>query len=626
MPGPKPFSENLKRVNWPRDLKVNIKPYAGRTDPEEWLFLYETSIRAFGGDELVMANYLPVALGSTANQWLMRQPDGSIHNWPQLRQMMIDNFKPMCQQPGTKYSLAQIREYPNEPLHEYARRFAEVLTTVADITQREAAEIFNKGLNQPHNEKCKVELIQTQPQTMAEVLVVVKKWILVDDALHQSKDAGPSRSGYRRDDDDRDQGRGDRGSSRDSYRGSRRDNYRPGGGRDDQYQNRKRDRQDDNQCYRGNRVDNVKSSDKPYDEEYDRILNQDCPRHSNKGHTFKECWGFANIFTKSAAKRSRDGGQQRGGGASKNRPRNSNDREVKVEKKDDDRMSDNDKLPEFKELERHVGAIFGGKVALETARDRKLLRRAIVAYSKAKPEAVADVKCPPWSEQPISFSRADIWAYGEDTGRFPLVLDPVIQNLRFEKVLIDSGSALNILFLQSFKELGLKEEDLEPYDAPFWGVMPGKPSMPLGRINLRVQFGTPQHFRTDYISFIVADFEGVYHAIIGRLGIAKFMAVPHYGYMVLKMPTEKGILSLRSNVLMVQTCETTAYATADLADIKARMQDLVLEAKNFPPADLEIPLQKAQRSSVKSKEYKKIQLVQGDKDKTALIGTNLSAK
>jgi hypothetical protein len=60
-----------------------------------------------------------------------------------------------------------------------------------------------------------------------------------------------------------------------------------------------------------------------------------------------------------------------------------------------------------------------------------------------------------------------MWAKLPNTGRFPLVLDPVIGTVRFEKVIIDGGSALNILFLQAFRELGLGEDALEPYDSPF---------------------------------------------------------------------------------------------------------------------------------------------------------------
>jgi hypothetical protein len=42
------------------------------------------------------------------------------------------------------------------------------------------------------------------------------------------------------------------------------------------------------------------------------------------------------------------------------------------------------------------------------------------------------------------------------TRPFPLVLDPIIKNVRFEKVLIDCGSALDILFYNALIELGLK--------------------------------------------------------------------------------------------------------------------------------------------------------------------------
>jgi hypothetical protein len=60
----------------------------------------------------------------------------------------------------------------------------------------------------------------------------------------------------------------------------------------------------------------------------------------------------------------------------------------------------------------------------------------------------------------------------------------------------------------------------------------------LGQITLPVQFGTADHFRIDYVNFITADFEGTYHTILGRLALGKFMAVPHYVYLLLKMLTE----------------------------------------------------------------------------------------
>jgi hypothetical protein len=139
------------------------------------------------------------------------------------------------------------------------------------------------------------------------------------------------------------------------------------------------------------------------------------------------------------------------------------------------------------------------------------------------------------------FSRANQRANVPKLGHFPLILDPIISNVWFKKVLLDGGSTLDILFCNALTELDIKPKDLEPYDAPFWGVLPSQTSQPLGQITLVVQFGIADHFCIDYVNFIVADFEGTYHTILGRPALAKFMEIPRYVYLLLKMPTEKGI-------------------------------------------------------------------------------------
>ena len=50
---------------------------------------------------------------------------------------------------------------------------------------------------------------------------------------------------------------------------------------------------------------------------------------------------------------------------------------------------------------------------------------------------------------------------------FPLILDATIKKVLFRKVLIDGGSALNLLFIGALKELGLGIEDLTPSDSSF---------------------------------------------------------------------------------------------------------------------------------------------------------------
>jgi hypothetical protein len=45
----------------------------------------------------------------------------------------------------------------------------------------------------------------------------------------------------------------------------------------------------------------------------------------------------------------------------------------------------------------------------------------------------------------------------------------------------------------------------------------------------------------------VVDFPSVYHALLGRACFAKFMAIPNYTYLKLKMPGPKGIITVKGN-------------------------------------------------------------------------------
>ncbi|XP_066342137.1 uncharacterized protein [Miscanthus floridulus] len=135
-------------------------------------------------------------------------------------------------------------------------------------------------------------------------------------------------------------------------------------------------------------------------------------------------------------------------------------------------------------------------------------------------------------------------------------------------MLVDGeGSALNLLFVGALKEQGLGLSDLTPSDSSFWGVVPGRASKPLGEITLLVQFDTASNYRVEHINFYVADFNTAYHAILGRPALAKFMAIPHYMYLVLKMPSPAGVLALRANLSIAYTCEIESLALTEATDL-----------------------------------------------------------
>jgi hypothetical protein len=168
-----------------------------------------------------------------------------------------------------------------------------------------------------------------------------------------------------------------------------------------------------------------------------------------------------------------------------------------------------------------------------------------------------------WSEIPILFSRDDQWTSFSELGKFPLILEPVVAEVKLTRVLIDGGTSLNLIFTSTLRKMGLDLTDmLIPSKSPFYGIVPGNAAHPLSMVVLPITFGTRENYRTEFIKFEVANFESSYHAILGRPALAKFMAMPHNVYLLLKMPGRSGVLTLRGDLKKLYDCNQEAIQYA----------------------------------------------------------------
>jgi hypothetical protein len=216
---------------------------------------------------------------------------------------------------------------------------------------------------------------------------------------------------------------------------------------------------------------------------------------------------------------------------------------------EDDDQGDQVHNAKFQDASKTVNVIFGGDGDFGSGREQKLLLREIMSLEPAAPRPLC------WSEVPISFSHDDQWTSFSKPGKFPLVLDPVVAEVRLTKVLIDSGSGLNLIFTSTLRKMGLDFKDmLVPSKSPFYDIVPGNAAHPLGMVVLPVTFSTRENFRTEFIKFEVANFESSYHAILGRPALTKFIAVLHYVYLLLKMPGQSGVLNLQGDLKKSYDC------------------------------------------------------------------------
>jgi hypothetical protein len=107
--------------------------------------------------------------------------------------------------------------------------------------------------------------------------------------------------------------------------------------------------------------------------------------------------------------------------------------------------------------------------------------------------------------------------------------------------------------------MGLPRLALRPSRAPFHSIVPRVAVTPISQITLPVTFGSQENFHTENLQFEVADFEMAYNVFLGRPGLTKFMVVPHYAYLLLKMPELHGVISIRGDVKRACDYDTESY-------------------------------------------------------------------
>jgi hypothetical protein len=164
------------------------------------------------------------------------------------------------------------------------------------------------------------------------------------------------------------------------------------------------------------------------------------------------------------------------------------------------------------------------------------------------------------------------------------------------KVLMDGGSSLNIIYAETLGLLRIDLSSVRAGAAHFHGIIPGKRVQPLGQLDLPVCFGTPSNFRRETLTFEVVGFRGTYHAVLGRPCYAKFMAVPIYTYLKLKMSGPNGVITVcptyrhtyECDVECVEYAEALAESEALIADLESLSKeapDVKHHAGNFEPAE-----------------------------------------
>lgn len=73
--------------------------------------------------------------------------------------------------------LETIRQYDNESLFTYMKRFQEAVSKISNLDEREALSIFQRNLDPEHNKGYVVELINKEPQSLTARYAMAVRFI-----------------------------------------------------------------------------------------------------------------------------------------------------------------------------------------------------------------------------------------------------------------------------------------------------------------------------------------------------------------------------------------------------------------------------------------------------------------
>ena len=122
-----------------------------------------------------------------------------------------------------------------------------------------------------------------------------------------------------------------------------------------------------------------------------------------------------------------------------------------------------------------------------------------------------------------------------------------------KRVMVDQGSAAEIMYPDLFKGLNLRTEDLTPYNSPLVSFE-GKVIIPNGQIRLPVQADA----ETVEVDFIVVDAYSPYTAIVARPWLHTLGAVSSTLHQKIKYPSGGKVEEILGDQTMAQQCMIVA--------------------------------------------------------------------
>uniref|UniRef100_A0A2N9ETC4 Uncharacterized protein n=1 Tax=Fagus sylvatica TaxID=28930 RepID=A0A2N9ETC4_FAGSY len=518
-----PFSKEIESARLPRNFSApTYVMYDGKADPVGHISHYRQSMAIHLGNNALMCRMFPSSLGPMSLRWFNRLPHSSIFSWNELAEAFVSRFITNSRKPKEFASLMSMRMKDSESLKNYSARYWEVYNEVDGGTEDMAMKTFKEGLH-PESE-LRHSLSKRSARNMRDLMSRIEQYVRVEEDRART------------------------GALSAQNRPQRRPNNTE----------QKRAEIPPRNPTRFPRPKEAVGVYTVFNQPIYRIMgdiknepffmwpaplggdptkrdpNKYCSYHREKGHMTEKCFTLKkhlDDLAKAGHLRCYiSDGQRQHYHEGPTIVHNTKPAARIIETIHTSRSNGHsyDRLKSDLKKAQHLREVFQ-------------IHEGSVMSKKPRMDY-------PENEQQIFFSDEDLRDV-QTPHDDPLVIKLRIGDSDVKRVLVDQGSCSEIMYPDLFHGLGLKQTDLQPYDAPLVGFS-GESIRPMGRITLNVHTG-PISLETE---FVVIDVPSPYTAIMGRRWLHRLKAVPSSFHQKLRFPTDFGIMEIKGDQVASKQC------------------------------------------------------------------------
>ncbi|XP_074559159.1 uncharacterized protein LOC141815103 [Curcuma longa] len=546
-----PFAPWILEEELPRHFRApQLADYTGATDPEDHLGKFENAATLHQYTDAIKCRVFLTTLAGAAVRWFNHLPPASICSFDDFRSSFLRQFATSRAYRKTVMDLFSVKQKSKESLKQYVRRFNQEAREVPAAQSEVLVSAFSQGLIEGDFFR---SLIKKPPENFDALLTRADKYIHVEEA----------QSARRTNADSHHHG-GPSQQSAPAVRTERRPPPQP---------LRRPEPEHHARPEVGPRVIQAVNSRPAQSSGPSRWLPRFCAYHKSRTHDTRDCYQYARVLRETEE-------QQRQGRAAPvpqprresrsqaippppplsprphiKRHRSPRERTPPVQKEGDQGQGSGARDPQAGNQDNaprgHIFMITGGTTDGDSNRARKAYVRQL---------EVCGVAAGSRGDGPtIGFGPQDLEGV-ETPHDDALVITATIANYDVSRVLVDTGSSVNIIFKKAFDQMHIDEDDLEPMATALYGFT-GNEVRPLGQARLAISLGEEPARRTRYCYFTVVDAPSSYNVILGRPTLGAFSAVASTHHQKIKFPVGNLVGEARGNQLVARRCYVDAVRT-----------------------------------------------------------------